>query len=227
MQKYKSYEWILFCSFMIFHFIIKGGALLQNVTIQLTDSKIFSGNLSSEINSNVHFIYNRSTANTIKKRELGFIMKRATTTTSTTTKNPSTINTKSIKTNSVNSVSTKSLSSSSPKPSVPIEDGSADSGYIYFSITICKLPNINGDSSIDTTLKVYVSSDPNEPKPGPNSPSSPTSYHVVKNGFAGFKIDTSSLSSQVVYIGLFAPNQSGVVGNYSYQIGASTGGKFL
>ncbi|RHZ79585.1 hypothetical protein Glove_144g81 [Diversispora epigaea] len=239
MQKYKkSYKWILFFSFIIFYFfiiIIKGEILSRDVTIQLIDSKIQNGSLSSASNSNIHFMYNYSSS-TIQKRGLGgFIMKRATATTIPTKTTLNTINTKT--TGRVNSVSSNLFS---PRPSIPINIID-DDDYIYISVTICKLPSLdnnnnnNNNNKVDAKLKVYVSLDPSESEPRPNSPLS--SEYVIHNGFLSFKIKSSAISSsssssstsssstnKIIYFGLFSPNQTGVTGNYNYEIGVSTNG---
>ncbi|CAG8459343.1 2519_t:CDS:2 [Diversispora eburnea] len=141
-------------------------------------------------------MYNYST---IQKRGLGFIMKRATITTTTIASTKTTLNT-------INTINTKSTSRSnsvssslfSPRPSIPI---------------------------MDTKLKVYVSLDTNESKPGPNSTLSIKGYDIY-NGFLSFNISSleisSSSSNKIIYIGLFAPNQTEVTGDYNYQIGVST-----
>ncbi|CAG8557034.1 6666_t:CDS:2 [Acaulospora colombiana] len=144
MRKYQRNDNALFFTFMIICIVgIIGVETQQNVTIQLIDSQIKNGTLSSESSSNVHFMYNASFISFAFDRTGGLseIIRRAVTTT------------KPVKTSTIRS-STISTSSS-PIAKIPSINNPVTSN--------------TSSNAFAKPLKVYVSEDPSNPQPGPNN----------------------------------------------------------
>ncbi|CAG8465544.1 17069_t:CDS:2 [Acaulospora morrowiae] len=203
MLKYQLYDKALFFIFMIIcTFGIIEVVTQRDVTIQLPDSQIVNGTLGPESSSNVHFMYNSSFVSLTldKSGGLAKVFGRAVTTSRPSAKSSTT--------------GPKTSTSALPASKAPLSH--SNSTTVHFTVTTCGIPvDPNTPANVFAkSLKVYVSEDPLNPQPGP---SNYTAQYDVTNGYVKF-----TSTSRIIYIGVFTPVQTGLVGNYTFQIGAST-----